>query len=62
MNVPSTLFKSSLRIILLVLIFSNSLIAQVAIPGVVTDDQQIPMPGVSVIIKGSSNGTTTSAG
>lgn len=59
MNVFSTLFKSSLTAILFVLIFSNHGIAQGVISGLVTDEEQIPLPGVSVLIKGSTTGTTT---
>lgn len=59
MKIFSTLFKSVVTAILLTVTFSNFASAQSIISGVVLDDQQIPMPGVSVMVKGGSTGTTT---
>lgn len=61
MNVFSTLFKSSLTAILFVLILSNHAIGQGVISGIVTDEDRVPLPGVSVMIKGSTTGTTTNS-
>lgn len=45
-----------------ILLFSISTVfAQVAITGVVTDETKEPMPGVSVIVKGTKTGTVTDA-
>ncbi len=55
--------RMSLKLcLLLFLIFSASIsnaFAQATITGVVTDGQKEPLPGVSVIIKGSTTGTVT---
>lgn len=58
MNFFSTLFKPALMIFF-VLVLSNSGKAQEPVSGTVTDQEQLPLPGVSVIIKDSSTGTTT---
>ena len=59
MNVFYSLFKTSLLVILSTLLFSGPVTGQGIVSGVITDDKQIPMPGVSVLVKGSSIGTTT---
>lgn len=43
------------------LLFSNFLFAQSTVTGIVTDNKGTPLPGVSVVKKGTSNGTNTSA-
>ena len=48
--------------LLLFLIFSASIsnaFAQTTVTGVVTDEQKDPLPGVSVIVKGTTTGTVT---
>lgn len=37
------------------------IITMISITGVVTDDKNLPIPGVNVILKGTTNGTTTDA-
>ncbi|HQT21711.1 MAG: hypothetical protein B7X86_02160 [Sphingobacteriales bacterium 17-39-43] len=59
MNFLFNLFKSTLAVVLMVLICSESLNAQSLITGKVIDDGQIPLPGVIVRIKGSTQGTST---
>ena len=46
----------------LALFLSNSLFAQVTVQGKVTSDDGQALPGVSVIVKGTTSGTTTDAG
>lgn len=49
-----------LKINILILLFSiNSIIAQNTITGTVTDDKGIPIPSVSVSVKGAKKGTLT---
>lgn len=61
------LTKSSLKRIfrftafILVLLVSNSLYAQIPVQGKVTDNNNVPLPGVTVTQKGSQNATTTNA-
>ena len=43
----------------LFVIFSNSLMAQNSITGTVTDDTGSPLPGASVVVKGTTTGVIT---
>lgn len=43
------------------LLFAGELLAQKTVTGTVTDDKGIPIPNVSVVIKGTSSGTVTKA-
>lgn len=43
------------------LLFTGGLLAQKTVTGTVTDDKGIPIPNVSVVIKGTSSGTVTKA-
>ncbi|MGZ5219199.1 MAG: TonB-dependent receptor plug domain-containing protein, partial [Chitinophagaceae bacterium] len=43
------------------LLFTGELLAQKTVTGTVTDDKGIPIPNVSVVIKGTSSGTITKA-
>ncbi len=61
MNVLYTFFKTALLIFLSVLVFSSHVLGQGIVSGIVTDDQQIPLPGVTVLVKGSATGTTTNS-
>ena len=46
--------------VIFAMLFINELIAQdITVKGSVTDDEGLPLPGVNVIEKGTSNGTTT---
>lgn len=51
--------KLKLLLIAFIVGFSFTSWAQTNVSGVVTDDQNIPIPGVNVLIKGTSNGTVT---
>ena len=54
------LFSKRSQSFLWILLFSISTVfAQVAVTGVVTDELKEPMPGVSVIVKGTKTGTVT---
>ncbi|WP_372755657.1 SusC/RagA family TonB-linked outer membrane protein [Mariniflexile sp.] len=53
------MIKLKLLLIALVLGFSSNSWAQGKVSGVVTDGQNIPIPGVNVIVKGTSIGTAT---
>lgn len=44
------------------MLFSAPLYAQTGISGVITDDAGQPLPGVSILEKGTTNGTTTDEG
>ncbi len=50
-----------LTTVLLIFVTVGSLFAQQLIKGVVKDDKNSPLPGVSVVVNGSTNGTTTDA-
>ena len=50
-----------LTILILALFLSNTIFAQIGITGKVTDNNGRPFSGVSVMNKGTSNGTTTDA-
>ena len=52
------MIKNSLLSIFLTLAFGLSSYAQ-QITGSVSDDNGIPLPGASIVIQGSSSGTTT---
>lgn len=52
-----SLFKFS--IFFLIPFFSNSLIAQHKVQGVVTDDDDLSLPGATVVVKGTTIGTAT---
>jgi len=45
--------------LLFLFLCSGNVFAQNAISGKVTDAQGVPLPGVSILVKGTSNGTTT---
>ncbi len=49
----------TLLLTVIILCFSSSVWAQTQVSGTITDDQNVPIPGVNVIIKGTSNGTAT---
>lgn len=53
-----TMYYSKKLLFLVVLMFTNFLVAQ-TITGVVTDGSSVPLPGATVIEKGTNNGTTT---
>ena len=50
-----------LTTVLALLCTAGSLFAQQLIKGVVKDDKKVPLPGVSVVIVGTTNGATTDA-
>jgi TonB-linked SusC/RagA family outer membrane protein len=57
-------FLSRLRFGLLlsvILLMSHAVLAQKTVRGTVKDNLDIPLPGVSVTLKGTNNGTTTNA-
>lgn len=57
-------FLSRLRFGLLlsvILLMSHTVLAQKTVRGTVKDNLDIPLPGVSVTLKGTTNGTTTNA-
>jgi len=49
--------KEKLSILLLFLLFAGPLSAQVPIKGTIVDDQNLPLPGVSVLVKNTFKGT-----
>ena len=53
--------KKIIRIFLmcLVVLFVNSVMAQNSITGTVTDDSGSPLPGASVVVKGTTRGVIT---
>src|SRR5688572_221919 len=57
-------FLSRLRFGLLlsvILLMSHTVLAQKTVRGTVKDNLDIPLPGASVTLKGTTNGTTTNA-
>jgi len=52
--------RKHLLLVLIILLFTGKIAAQ-SITGTVVDAQKEPMPGVSVIVKGTSSGTVTDA-
>ena len=46
-------------ILAIVLLLTNVLFAQIAVQGKVTDNNGLPLPGVSISVKGTSTGTTS---
>ena len=48
-----------LLILFMLIGFLGTSMAQKTLTGTVTDEGKIPMPGVSVIVKGTNNGTLT---
>ena len=55
------LFKAVALMLMLGLFIPGLALAQNQITGIVTDETQMPLPGVSVMIKGSAGGTSTKA-
>jgi TonB-linked SusC/RagA family outer membrane protein len=53
--------KTVLFLVLFGLLIPDFAIGQNRITGIVTDESQLPLPGVSVLIKGTNIGTTTQA-
>lgn len=52
--------RSKIYALVMILFISVGALAQsYTVSGTVTDDQSQPLPGVSVVIKGTSNGTST---
>ena len=51
--------KKHLVLLVFALVFTLSSYAQVLITGKVVDDGGVPMPGVSVVVQGTTNGTST---
>ncbi|HDZ06666.1 SusC/RagA family TonB-linked outer membrane protein [Maribacter sp.] len=51
--------KLKLLMVFLLLGVSSVLWAQSSVTGTVTDDQGMPIPGASIVVKGTSNGTVT---
>ena len=51
--------KLKLLLIVFLVGFSLASWAQSKVPGKVTDEQNMPIPGVSVLVKGTSKGTVT---
>lgn len=61
-NTPKVFFMKTITIALLTIALSAFVInPERTITGRVTDSQGAPLPGVSVVLKGSSNGVTTDA-
>lgn len=58
-----TLLKTSKILItsMLLFLFTTNLFAQKSVSGKITDEKQLPVPGASIVIKGTSNGTVTDA-
>jgi TonB-linked SusC/RagA family outer membrane protein len=52
-------FVTSVVVLLCLLGFSNAAIAQFTVTGKVTDEKNESLPGVSVVVKGTANGTVT---
>lgn len=44
---------------MLMMAFATGLYAQTSVSGTITDENSVPLPGVSIVVKGTSNGTTT---
>lgn len=53
--------KLTLFFLLLFLACFDPLMAQVTLKGTITDDQNLPLPGVTVLVKNTFNGTMTDA-
>ncbi|MDX9730090.1 MAG: carboxypeptidase-like regulatory domain-containing protein, partial [Bacteroidales bacterium] len=51
--------KEIITILFLFLASAGTLSAQVAVKGTVVDDQNLPLPGVSVLVKNTFRGTMT---
>lgn len=51
--------KLKLLMVFLLLGMSSVLLAQNSVTGTVTDDQGVPIPGASIVVKGTSNGTVS---
>ena len=58
--ISSNFRKTSLALLLFVLAYGTSF-AQLSVSGKVSDAAKMPIPGVSVLLKGTSTGTTTNA-
>ena len=54
-------FKAIMFLMLLGLFVPENVLGQTKITGKVTDETQLPLPGVSVMLKGTNLGTTTQA-
>ena len=53
------MIKIKLAIITLIVIGTQTIFSQVVVTGTVTGEDNMPIPGVTVVIKGTLNGTTT---
>ncbi|MEO9659891.1 MAG: carboxypeptidase-like regulatory domain-containing protein, partial [Maribacter dokdonensis] len=51
--------KLKLLMVFLLLGVSSVLLAQSSVTGTVADTQGMPIPGASIVVKGTSNGTVT---
>ncbi|MCK8521765.1 TonB-dependent receptor [Aquimarina sp. D1M17] len=53
------MIKLKIAIIGLIIIGTQQVFSQVSVRGTVTDDSGVPLPGVSVLVKGTTNGAST---
>ncbi len=53
------MIKSIFYSLIAALLCIQGVVAQTTVTGMVTDEQNVPLPGASVVEKGTSNGTTT---
>ncbi|MDO1499509.1 carboxypeptidase-like regulatory domain-containing protein [Winogradskyella maritima] len=51
--------NSKLLFLLCGLLFASATWAQTVVTGTVTDEQNLPLAGATVLVKGTSNGTST---
>ncbi len=57
MNMKKALCKNAMALVLFLL--PLTLLAQGTIQGVISDETGLPVPGVSIVVKGTTNGTTS---
>src|SRR6056297_3987238 len=55
MNMRKALCKQAMALVLFLL--PLTMMAQGTIQGVITDETEVPVPGASVVVKGTTNGT-----
>ncbi|HDZ14140.1 MAG TPA: hypothetical protein ENH60_04480, partial [Pricia sp.] len=48
-----------MAVLMLLMAFTQTLLSQTTVTGTVSDQEGVPLPGATVVVEGTSNGTTT---
>ncbi|KKN21370.1 hypothetical protein LCGC14_0926040, partial [marine sediment metagenome] len=53
------MIKLKMAVLMLLMAFTQTLLSQTTVTGTVSDQEGVPLPGATVVVEGTSNGTTT---